>query len=259
MKLPKPSLTVAAICVGAAIGLLSGFASDVPGVGVLASGLTAAAIWLMVTGLLLLAGGLVFLGYYRRRHIRETRLRDASGEPITLRPFEQTWDAELAWLGFHRIGVLQLTGPADKPELSLHYSDMDGRISASINRRRSCASFSSTFADDAVLITRNKTGLPTVTLPFCQIANVPAPGDTLAPAYQAHLHNLPGFAAAHGEAIRIRSMAEMLASEERSRDSLVPRMLKGVRGWNHRLAEALVLLILFGAWVFSGVHLLALH
>jgi hypothetical protein len=209
--------------------------------------------WLIFTAFLALVVWLVVISAYRRGHLSEIRLRDATAEPAPMRPFEQAWDAELRHLGFRYVGVLELTGPRDRPEKYWEYAHEDGRVCADICQRRGYAGFFTTFQDGAMLTTRNTANVPTVDVPFWRAVNVPGPGGSLTLAYQAHLASLQSFAAAHGEAVQgwRQTMADVLADEERQR-AIAPELQRLTRGWTDRLGEIAVLLLVLFAWLFQG-------
>jgi hypothetical protein len=246
-----PSRLLGLALVGVVAGVIVGGGSICP-----SPLLVQGAVWLFLTASLLFLCPLALLRIYRRRHIADIRLRDASSEPAPMRPFEQAWDAELRQLGFRCLGVLELTGPLDRPEKWWAYADSDGRICADISERRRYVNFSTTFEDGATLLIRNAAVLPTANLPLYLALNVPGPGGSVSPAYQALLANLQPFAAAHGEAIRRRNMVEVLAAEERSLQTApgLPR----TRGRADRLAEALLLLVVFAGWLIQSRQVLDL-
>jgi hypothetical protein len=215
------------------------------------------AIWLILTTFLLVLCRLVLLGIYRRRHIGDIRLRDASAEPAPMRAFEQSWDTELRSLGFRYLGVLELTGPLDRPEKWWNYADLDGRIGAEIGQRLRYVCFSTVFQDGAMLVTRNRPVLPTIQLQSHQAMNAPKTAGSLAQVYQAHLVSLQPFAAAHGEAIRRQDMADVLAVEERSRETAV-REVHLLRTWKDRAGEAFLLVVVFGGWLVQSRQVLDL-
>ena len=218
------------------------------------SPLVAGAIrWLLFTAFLAFVVWLVVITRYRRRHLTESRLRDASLEPLPMRPFEQAWDADLKRFGFRYLGVLELTGPRDRPEKYWEYAHEDGLVYADISQRRGYAGFLSKFADGAMLTTRNTTLLPEVNVPFWRAVNVPGPGGSLALAHQNHRANLRPFAGVHGDVVQgfRESMADVLADEHRQM-ALAPELERLTNGWTERLDEVAILLFALLAWLYQG-------
>ena len=210
-------------------------------------------IWLVFTGVLVFVVWLILITAYRRRHIHDIRLRDASAEQVPMRDFERSWDAELRALGFRYLGALELTGPLDRPETWWNYADVDGRIGAEVARRRRYVCFSTAFLDGTTVVTRNRAVLPPVQLTSYTSLNVEAA--SLAQVYQAHLVQLQTRAAEHGDAFRRQDMADVLAVEERTRESLV-REVPGMRTWKARATEVLLLAVVFAAWAVQTLGVL---
>jgi hypothetical protein len=215
--------------------------------------------WLLFTAFLEVMAWLVLINAYRRGHLSEMHLRDASYEPAPMRPFEQAWDAELKRLGFRYLGVLELTGPRDRPEKYWEYAHEDGLVCADICQRRGYAGFLTRFQDGAMLTTRNTANQPEVNLPFWRAVNVPGPGGSLTLAYQTHVANLRPFAGVHGDATQgwRQTMADVLADEERQR-VLAPAVVRMTRGWADRVAEVAILLLALIAWLYQSWLLLGL-
>lgn len=247
------SMLLGCIFVGAVVGVVVADASR------LSPLVSRTMTWVFFTAFFAFVVWLVLMSAYRRRHLSEIRLRDASAEPAPMRPFEQAWHAELKHLGFRYVGVLELTGPLDRPEKYWEYAHEDGRVCADICQRRRYATFFTTFQDGAMLTTRNTTNVPTVDVPFWRAVNVPGPGGSLTLAHQAHRANLQPFAAAHGEAVQgwRQTMADVLADEERQR-AISPELLRLTRGWPDRLGEVAILLLALFGWLYQGWLLLDL-
>jgi hypothetical protein len=128
-----------------------------------------------------------------------------------------------------------------------NYADLDGRIgverSAAKARR-----FSTAFLDGTMVVTRNRAVLPPVQLPSYKSLNVEAA--SLAQVYQAHLVQLQAIAVEHGEAYRKHDMADVLAVEERARESAL-REVPAMRTWKERATEALLFAVVFAAWAIQ--------
>jgi hypothetical protein len=200
---------------------------------------------------------MMLIAMYQRRHLLDMRASDASDAPAPLTRLQAQWDWELQSLGFRRLGVEQTDLPAGRPHFDIIYADADGRITAAIMRDLNHVSFGTHFLDDFVVSTANQVIPAAVHLPHWDISRVASPGRSALPVYAAHLERLRVFASLHGDAFHVGSMADQIALEARTVNTILPEML-ATRTWKHSLVEATALALVAGTWAFTTALVLGI-